>query len=61
MNPKFSEEQLKTIDNLVEWIVLLKDEPGYTNRLKIWCHLRSEGAEGWLLLEAFRRTGLFTG
>jgi hypothetical protein len=61
INSKFSEQQLKTIDNLVEWIILLKDEPGYTNRLKIWEALRADGATGWLLLEAFRRTGLFSG
>jgi hypothetical protein len=59
MNKKFSEEQLKTIDYFVEWINLLKSEPKvYTNRLKIWKALRFEGAEGWLLLEAFRKAGL---
>jgi hypothetical protein len=61
MNRKFSEEQLKTIEDLVEWIYLLQNEPEYTNRLKIWVKLRADGAEGWLLLEAFRHTGLFTG
>jgi hypothetical protein len=57
----FSEEQIKKIEDLVEWICLLKDEPGYTNRLKIWKRLKDDGADGCLLLEAFRRTGLFSG
>jgi hypothetical protein len=57
----YSEEQLKTIEDLVEWILLLKDEPGFTNRLKIWKKLKDDGADGCLLLEAFRRTGLFKG
>ena len=61
MSTKFSEEQLKTIEDLVVWVQLLKTEPGYTNRLKIWHQLRVDGADGCLLLEAFRRTGLFEG
>ena len=58
MNTKFSKEQTEVIDDLVLWTLLLKDEPEYTNRLKIWAKLRLDGAEGYLLLEAFRKTGL---
>lgn len=57
----FSEEQLATIEDLILWVRLLQGEPGYTNRLKIWKRLKDDGADGCLLLEAFRRTGLFTG
>ena len=58
---QFADEQLKKIDDLVEWVLLLKDEEGFTNRLKIWHYLRKEGTPGYLLLEAFKRTGLFNG
>ena len=57
----FSETQNEKINDFVEWIALLKNEPGFTNRLKIWNELRINGADGCLLLEAFRRTGLFKG
>lgn len=58
MSRNFSEEQLKTIEDLVVWVLLLKEEPGFTNRLKIWRSLKDDGADGCLILEAFRRTGL---
>jgi len=55
----FSEEQLETINELIEWIHLLQKDPECTNRLKIWKRLRLDGADSCLLLEAFIRTGLF--
>ena len=58
---ELSEEQSAQLADLVEWIMLLKDEPGFTNRLKIWKKLKDDGATGWLLLQAFRKTGLFNG
>ena len=61
MNNKFSEEQIKKIEDLVEWVYLLKGEPEYSNRLKIWKYFRDEGEDSSLILEAFRRTGLFSG
>ena len=61
MKYEHSPEQLEIIEDLVLWIRLLQDEPGYTNRLKIWKRLKDDGANGCLLLEAFRKTGLFTG
>jgi hypothetical protein len=61
MKYELSEEQQLALDDLIEWILLLKDEPGFTNRLKIWKKLKDDGASGTLLLEAFRKTGLFTG
>ena len=47
----------KEINDIVELIGLFKDE-GY-NRLKIWHEFRSNGTSGDVLLEVFRRTGLF--
>jgi hypothetical protein len=61
MSREFTEDQLATIEDLILWVRLLQGEPGYTNRLKIWKKLKDDGADGCLLLEAFRRTGLFTG
>jgi hypothetical protein len=57
----FSEEQNKKIEDLVEWVCLLREEPEFTNRLKIWKRLKDDGADGCLILEAFRRTGLLQG
>ena len=56
--PSFSEGQNKIVEDLLEWVYLLQGEPGFGNRLKIWKKLRDDGAEGYLLLEAFRRAGL---
>lgn len=58
---KFSPNQLLKIEDLVEWVNFLKTEKEFTNRLKIWKRLRDDGVEGFLLLEAFRQTGLFDG
>lgn len=61
INEKFSDEQSKTINELVDWVLLLKEDPEYSNRLKIWKFLKNEGSDGCLILEAFRLTGLFNG
>lgn len=47
------------IVELVEFVRIYK-ELNY-NRLMIWKELRDGGVDGLLLLEAFRRTGLFLG
>ena len=61
MKYELSDEQQLALEDLIEWIQLLQGEPEFTNRLKIWKKLKDDGADGCLLLEAFRRTGLFKG
>ena len=54
---EFSTNHLQEIEGLIEWINLLREDPFYTNRLKIWKALRLDGADAYLLVEAFRRVG----
>jgi len=54
---EFSTNHLQDIEDLIEWINLLREDPFYTNRLKIWKKLRLDGADAYLLVEAFKRVG----
>lgn len=59
MISEFSPEQIQEMNSLIEYIELYKAD-GY-NRLQIWKELRQEVSRPYILLEAFRKTGLFNG
>ena len=55
----FIKDNEKELTDLIDMIEMLKADG--LNRLKIWKEFRDAGTRGDLLVEAFRRTGLFNG
>ena len=59
MKYEWSEEKQIEIKETAELVELLKCDN--LNRLQIWKELRRAGIDGLIVLEAFRKTGLFEG
>ena len=56
---KYSDERMQDIKDTIEYVEMLRAEG--LNRLKIWEELVKSGTNKIVILEAFRKTGLFKG